>query len=270
MAGIHLIGSEGFVGRAIQRQTGVSNLECWSHHLPTTKNHFDLLDTSTWNDLLNHEPSCVILLAWPGLPNYQSTFHITRNLPACISLVEGLIGRGLQRLVIAGTCYEYGLQNGPLREDQLTNPHNPYAIAKDCLRRTIASLCDSNDISWRWLRIFYPFGQGQNPNSLLPSLQSAIKDGDISFPLSSGRQLRDFIPVDDVAKQLLFLTSHPSAHGVYNGGSGQAISIREFAEQNICHLRSNIKLDIGHYPDRNDEPLAFWADMNKFNSLKNL
>lgn len=263
MTTIHLLGSEGFIGCALQREAGDLQVHCWSHRHSDPDHYFDLLDPSSWQALLKCQPTHAILLSWPGLPNYQEPFHVTRNLPACIELIEQLAAAGLQRLVIAGTCYEYGLQNGPLKEDQLTDPVNCYAIAKDSLRRVIASRYSQQDLQWCWARIFYPFGNGQNPNSLLPSLQRAIDQGDPVFAMSSGRQVRDFVPVDQVAQLLLRLATHPRAQGIYNCGSGHPVSLRELAEERIVGSLSSMSLELGVYPDRIDEPLAFWADATK-------
>jgi nucleoside-diphosphate-sugar epimerase len=264
---IHLVGSEGFIGRALQREAGDLQLHCWSHRHSDPGQRFDLLDPTSWQALLKCQPSHAVLLSWPGLPNYQEPFHVTRNLPACVELIEQLVKAGLQRLVIAGTCYEYGLQNGPLKEDQCTDPVNCYAIAKDSLRRVIASRYPQQDLQWCWARIFYPYGNGQNPKSLLPSLQRAIDQGDPAFAMSSGRQVRDFVPVDQVAKLLLRLSTHPGAQGIYNCGSGRPISLRELAEERITESLASTALRLGVYPDRQDEPLAFWADTSKTNRL---
>ena len=137
MTTIHLVGSEGFIGRAIQREAHAFQLHCWSHRQSDPEHYFDMLNPSSWEALLKFKPTRLILLSWPGLPNYQEKFHVTRNLPACVELLDKLVKVGLKRLVVAGTCYEYGLQNGPLNESQLTNPTNCYAIAKDSLRRVI-------------------------------------------------------------------------------------------------------------------------------------
>lgn len=267
MTTIHLLGSEGFIGQAVQRENGEHVLHCWSHRHADPEHRFDLLNPSTWEALLSRRPTHVLLLSWPGLPNYQQLFHLTQNLPACIDLIEQLIGVGLQRLVVAGTCYEYGLQYGPLNEDQRTDPANSYAIAKDSLRRVVASLCQQQGVQWCWLRIFYPYGPGQNPKSLLPSLLQAIQVGERQFPMGSGRQLRDFIHVQTVAQQLLTLALHPDADGVYNGGSGVARSVLELAEDLVATHGSSIVLKRGVVPDRSDEPLAFWADMQRFLAL---
>ena len=267
MRTIHLLGSQGFIGRAIQREIDSHALHCWSHRYSDSEHYFNLLDSSTWGPLLKQKPTHVILLSWPGLPNYQEPFHITRNMPASVELVEQLILAGLQKLVIAGTCYEYGMNNGSLQENELTSPINCYAIAKDSFRRAISSRLKSEEVKWCWLRIFFPYGEGQNPKSLLPSLHRAIEQRDQVFPMSSGRQLRDFVPVEHIAQQLLLLATHPQAYGVYNGGSGQARSLREFVEARIHELDAQINIKFGVYPDREDEPLAFWADMKRMNAL---
>jgi len=270
MTTIHLLGSEGFIGRALQREAGDLQLHCWSHRHSDPEHHFNLLDSTSWQALLKCQPTHAILLSWPGLPNYQELFHVTRNLPACIELIEQLVAAGLQRLVVAGTCYEYGLQNGPLREDQYADPVNCYAIAKDSLRRVIASRHRQQSLKWCWARIFYPFGQGQNPNSLLPSLLKALESGEKSFPMGSGRQLRDFIDVKEVARQLLFLSNNQDATGIYNMGSGIPRSVLEMVEETAATHGGSIELKRGVYPDRSDEPPAFWAQMDKFQSLQRI
>ena len=270
MSTIHILGSEGFVGRAIQSEARAidQDLYCWSHSQSDSRYNFNILDSSSWVELLKHKPATVVFLSWPGLPNYQASFHLSRNLPASLELVERLINAGMERLVVAGTCYEYGLQNGSLKASQMTDPINSYAIAKDTLRRAIANICDSASVTWSWLRIFYPYGVGQNPNSLLPSLQKAIDEGMSSFPMSSGRQIRDFVSVETLARQFLLLSLHPQAYGIYNGASGYGRSLREIVESRIHELGGKITLEFGAYPDRADEPLAFWADMSRMTALE--
>ena len=268
MTTIHLLGSEGFIGRALQREATDLRLHCWSHSRSEPEFHFDLLDPSSWQSLLNKNPKLVILMCWPGLPNYQELFHVTRNLPACIELIDKLVASGLKRIVVAGTCYEYGLQNGPLKEDQFTDPINCYSIAKDSLRRVIANRYSHQDLQWCWARIFYPYGPGQNPNSLLPSLLKAMETGEEFFPMGSGRQLRDFIDVREVAQQLLTLATSKNAVGVYNIGSGIPRSVFEMAQEYIDSYGGNIRLQRGVYSDRPDEPMAFWACMDKFKALQ--
>jgi dTDP-6-deoxy-L-talose 4-dehydrogenase (NAD+) len=241
-----------------------ANLFFWGRK---EQNIFDLLVPESWEALADARPECVVLLAWPGLPHYQEPYHVTRNLPLSLQLVLKLVDSGIRRIVIAGTCYEYGLKNGQLVEHHATQPVNQYAIAKDCLRKSIEALAAQLRFEYQWLRIFYPFGEGQNPNSFLPSLDRAIERGDHAFEMSSGRQIRDFLPVEDVARHLVVLATHLSASGTYNSGSGVPASLREIAERRIKERASSISLRLGVYPDRWDEPLAFWADMSRMHAL---
>ena len=103
---------------------------------------------------------------------------------------------------------QYGLQNGNLSEDHATDPHNSYAIAKDSLRRLITSRYTKYSLQWVWARIFYPFGCGQNPRCLYPSLINSITNGEEFFVIGSGHYIRDFVHVQDVAHNLLLLATH--------------------------------------------------------------
>jgi Nucleoside-diphosphate-sugar epimerases len=132
---IHLLGSEGFIGCALQREAGDLQLHCWSHRHSDPGHYFDLLDPSSWQALLRCQPTHAILLSWPGLPNYQELFHVTRNFPACVELIEQLAEAGLKRLVVAGTCYEYGWTERPVKRGSV---NGPCELLRHCQRQLAA------------------------------------------------------------------------------------------------------------------------------------
>ncbi len=264
---VNVIGSDGFLGKALQRNSKNINLHCWSHSFKKKKNKFDLFDRNSWENLLNSSPETVLLLSWPGLPNYQNPYHLTKNLPLFIELVEELFKVGCKNIIATGTCYEYGNINGSLDEQQTVEPNNYYAIAKDVLRRSIKFRCEENNVRWVWARIFYPYGIDQNQNSLFPSLLRAIKENKKEFNITSGNQKRDFISANQVALILLTLCINPNAKGIYNCGTGSPTSIFEFVQKIVKDNNSPIKIKRGFYSDRIGEPKAFWANMQKFNSL---
>ena len=262
---IHIIGSNGFIGKALKRSINADKIICWSHQ---SKDYFiDIYEEESWMNLLKLNPKRVILLSWPGLPNYNGTFHVTKNLPQLIKLLELLIINGLKKIVITGTCYEYGLKNGKLSEDISAEPVSQYGIAKNCLMHSLRNLCSSNSVNWCWGRIFYPFGPEQNENSLIPSLIKAINNNDDFFRISSGKQLRDFIHVDEVAKILIFLIENDDMKGIYNIGSGEPKSIIDFVKEIKRERNSSINIITNYYKDRKDEPQEFWADMQKLNKI---
>jgi dTDP-6-deoxy-L-talose 4-dehydrogenase (NAD+) len=55
--------------------------------------------------------------------------------------------------------------------------------------------------------------------------------------------------------------------GVVNLCSGQPISVRKLVEGWIKDNDWSIELNLGHYPYPDYEPMAFWGDRRKLDSL---
>ena len=202
-------------------------------------------------------------LAWGGLPNYSSPHHLEQELPLQRSFLEGLLGAGLPSLTVTGTCLEYGMQSGALREDLPTAPVTAYGRAKDELRAHLEQLHQSRPFNLTWARLFYLHGEGQAPGSLVPQLEAAIARGDATFDMSGGEQLRDYLPVDEAAGYLVDLALNGEDNGVVNVCSGIPVSVRQLAEEVVARHGSSIRLNLGHFPYPDYEPMAFWGDRGK-------
>jgi dTDP-6-deoxy-L-talose 4-dehydrogenase (NAD+) len=209
----------------------------------------------------------VMHLAWPGLPNYESLTHLEQTLPAEIAFLKGLVQAGATHILITGTCFEYGLHQGCLSEMIVPDPVTPYAVAKNTIRIYLENLKKEYPFRLQWARLFYTFGRGQNPKSLLALLDSAIERGDASFNMSGGEQLRDYLPVEKIAEHLVALAEHPTFDGIVNVCSGKPISVRKLVEDHIAKRGIAIKLNLGHYPYPEYEPMAFWGDNSKLMKL---
>lgn len=208
-------------------------------------------------------PDVLIHLAWGGLPNYRSLHHIEQELPAQYRFLATLVKSGLRSLVVAGTCFEYGMQSGPLSEDLPTRPDNPYGFAKDTLHRQLAFLKDRHPFALTWARLFYLYGEGQADTSLLPQLRKAVAQGEKLFNMSGGEQLRDYLSVEVAARDLVSLALAKRDVGPINVCSGRPASIRRLVEGWIHDNGWTIDLKLGYYPYPDYEPLAFWGDARK-------
>ena len=208
-------------------------------------------------------PDVLIHLAWGGLPNYASPHHLDDELPAHRAFLEGLLNGGLGGLSVAGSCLEYGLQSGALSEKMPTAPVTAYGKAKDALRVDLERLHEGRPFNLTWGRIFYLYGDGQAPGSLIPQLEAAIARGDAAFNMSGGEQLRDYLPVETAAGYLADLALNGQDNGIVNVCSGRPISVRELAEGVVAKHASPISLNLGHFPYADYEPMAFWGDRRK-------
>ncbi|MEK7689405.1 MAG: NAD(P)-dependent oxidoreductase, partial [Bdellovibrionota bacterium] len=147
---VAVTGATGFIGKHVLAELGRHAVETVSVVRPSpsksseiprgTVVQFDLHNTPSNAFELMGCPDVLIHLAWDGLPNYKSLHHFETELPAQFRFLKGLIESGLPALLVAGTCFEYGMQSGPLSENMEPRPSNPYGFAKDMLRRQLGHL----------------------------------------------------------------------------------------------------------------------------------
>jgi len=215
------------------------------------------------------EPDMLIHLAWEGLPNYGELFHLDRNLPRNYFFLKNMIENGLKKVVVTGTCFEYGMQSGALKENLETKPNNSYALAKDCLRKFLEQLQKKINFDLKWIRLFYMYGKGQSPNSILSQLEAALERKDKVFNMSGGEQLRDYIPIKKAAEYIVKISIQDKIGGIINCCSGKPISIRKLVENYLAEKNKSVELNLDYYPYLDYEPMAFWGDNTKLKSIIN-
>lgn len=208
-------------------------------------------------------PDVLIHLAWDGLPNYKSLHHFEDELPNQYRFLKKLVKSGLKTLIVAGTCFEYGMQSGSLSEDLQADPTNPYGFAKNSLRCQLEYLQQIQPFNLTWARLFYTYGDGQSEKSLFSQLNQAIDRKENIFNMSGGEQLRDYLPVQEVAKYLVALALTERNNGIVNICSGIPISVRKLIENWIQEKNYSLSLNLGYYSYPDYEPMAFWGDRQK-------
>jgi dTDP-6-deoxy-L-talose 4-dehydrogenase (NAD+) len=209
------------------------------------------------------KPDIVIHLAWEGLPFYKEAYHYEVNLPRHFQFISNLVRNGATDINITGTCFEYGMQEGKLSEDMPTHPDNYYAKAKDELRKHTETLQNSFSFSFKWIRLFYMYGKGQNPKSLLSQLDKALEANEEVFNMSGGEQVRDYLPVTKVADNIVKVALQKVVTGIINCCSGVPITVKELVQNYLKEKNRDIKLNLGFYPYPDYEPMAFWGDNKK-------
>jgi Nucleoside-diphosphate-sugar epimerases len=276
---IIVTGATGFVGRH-----AIAALLARGHEVVAVARNYEKFAAMPWKDMVTvivrdiHADigelegllsgvNILMHLAWPGLPNYKELFHVEETLPADYRFIKAMVEGGVKRVLVTGTCFEYGMQYGPLDESAESRPTNPYGLAKDSLRRFLEALERVHPFVLQWVRLFYMYGPGQNPNSLLAQLDRAIDAGEVIFNMSGGEQLRDYLPVEEVARRLSFLVEHPECRGIVNCCSGRPVSVRRLVEDHIAARKASIRLNLGFYPYTDYEPMAFWGNPGKLSNV---
>jgi GDP-L-fucose synthase len=244
---IYVSGHRGMVGSAIVRRLqalGYRNL------LTRTHSELNLLDQSSVNAFLEKEKPDYIFLAAARVGGIQAnnTYRaefIYQNLMIAANLIHAAYQAGVQHLLFLGSSCIYPRDcPQPIKEEYLLTgllekTNEPYAIAK------IAGikLCESYNQQYgtAYVSVMPANLYGPNDNydlynsHVLPALirktHEAKVQGDTNLVVwGSGKTLREFLYVDDIADACVFLMERGTKEGLYNIGSGTEITIRELAE----------------------------------------
>lgn len=281
MKKVLITGSTGFVGDHVVQSLLDRDLELIATSTDEEKagkrDWFDRVRYITFDfDAINNEtdyfnffgrPDIMVHLAWEGLPQYRENFHLEINFPRHLQLLQNMIKGGLRSLTVTGTCFEYGMQEGLLNEEMETFPGNPYGLAKDRLRRELDKITAAEGVDFKWVRLFYMYGKGQNPKSLLSQLENAVMEGKEVFNMSGGEQVRDYMPVEEVASAIASIALQEKVSGIINCCSGNPVKIKEFVSEYLNKKQWKIDLNLGYYPYPDYEPMRFWGDNSKLKKI---
>lgn len=143
-----------------------------------------------------------------------------------LALARHFIEAGGQRIVGCGTCFEYDWRQGVCVEE-LTPiaPSTLYGSAKHAYHVALEGFARAGKFSLAWARPFFIYGEDENPTRLVASVAHALLEGRPA-ETSHGRQIRDYLHIDDVAEGLAALALSDAA-GAYNIASGQAITLKD-------------------------------------------
>ena len=176
-------------------------------------------------------PEVVIHLAAktsvPVSQQYPAWFMDTNNLGTLRVLAAAR--QWGARVVFASSAAVYGPLEGPDRssvEDDPTRPNNIYGVTK----LTGEGLCASfPDVATAVFRFFNVYGPRQRADhtyaSVIPKFHEALLRGQPLTVHGDGRQVRDFVYVEDVARIVAAAAITFTQHGPVNVASGNAITI---------------------------------------------
>jgi len=212
-----------------------------------------------------------IHLAWMDTNDWNSSVHQNINKQLSEYLVKRLCSGGVEHVIVAGTCLEYGISGGNLTENLPAKPKNEYALAKHALYKSIRIMANQYGFKLSWLRLFYIFGGDQPPNTIYGSMMEKIIRGESTFDMSSGQQIRDYLHIDSVCQMILAIVLSRKGLDVVNICSGQGFTLEKHVRSWLKDINPevNLSLNLGALPDRKDEPFHLCGSSYKFDSLLN-
>lgn len=242
---LFVTGGTGFVGSHFLQQALAAGHDVIAQRRPGSRPRLQLTRDPVWVDreldqvfeaeLAGCDAFVHLASHTPNPPYAPLDECIYWNVFATTRLLMQAAAQGVGDVLVAGTCFEYGLAAEgqdfvhPATE---MRPSLTYPISKAAATNACMGLARHLGLRLQVLRIFQVFGEGEAATRFWPSLRSAALEGR-DFAMSAGVQVRDFIEVSEVAKQFLsaldFNGVTPGKPQLRNVGTGNPQTLLEFA-----------------------------------------
>lgn len=281
-AKIYIAGHRGLVGSAIVRRlqsAGYNNLITRTHH------ELDLMRQADVEEFFAKEKPDYVFMAAAKVGgiqanNVQRADFIYDNLQIQNNVIYNAYTSGVKKLLFLGSsCIYPKLAPQPLKEEYLlTGPleetNEPYAIAKIAGIKLCESLNRQYGTSYISVMPTNLYGQGDNfdleTSHAMPALIRKMIEAKESRAQSvvvwgSGKPLREWLYVDDLADAIVFLMNEYEGTEIFNIGTGKDISIADLAGliKKVVGYEGEIVYDSSK-PDGTPQKLL---DVSKINAL---
>jgi ADP-L-glycero-D-manno-heptose 6-epimerase len=187
-------------------------------------------------------------------------------------------------LIYASSAATYGGGEFGYKDDHelvlRLQPLNPYGISKNefdkwALRQdpTVTGACPPK---WAGLKFFNVYGpneyhKGRMASVIFHAFNQIKATGKVKLfrshrpDFEDGKQLRDFIYVEDVAKVCYWLLNHQVNPGLYNLGTGEARTFEDLAKATFSAMGKKAEIDFIDIPEDIREKYQYFteADMKK-------
>lgn len=196
----------------------------------------------------------------PQKADWATLFRV--NVTESLDLWLRAADAGIRHFLICGSCFEYGRAGERcdfIPPDAPLEPSSAYGASKAAATMAAVALARARNLSLTVARPFHTYGEGQHGENFWPSLRRAALAGD-DFPMTAGEQVRDFLPVEEVAAAFIRLLDSPPPTGhprLCNIGSGRPVTLRAFAERWWSQWKATGKLKPGVIPYSSTEVMRY-------------
>ena len=200
----------------------------------------DLNNSIKLENIFNEiKPEYLIHLAWDTKKGYLDSDYNFDFISSSINMLKSFAKNGGKKSLFIGTCFEYKFKDTPLKENDELNPNTIYAKSKNYLREISEMYCNKHGIDFCWGRVFYTYGNNENPNRLFPYIIHSLKNNKI-VSINYSHLKKDYMFAGDIARAISMIIDS-NVNGIINLCSGNALSLGYIASL-IANCMNKIEL----------------------------
>jgi len=185
------------------------------------------------------------------------------NVMGTVNLLKHIEGSAVKKFIYASSMATYGdSMYLPIDEKHPLDPTSPYGISKLASEKYVQCFCKQHGIDPVILRYFNTYGPRQTLTPYVGVItifiQKLLREEDLPI-FGDGRQVRDFISVDDVAEATLLAMDYAGPINTFNVGSGTGTDINSLAQILKEAMKKSTKIE--YLPKQPGEPTDSIADI---------
>ncbi len=195
----------------------------------------------------------------------QPEKYFENNFMNGIVLLEAMRRAGVKKIIYSSSGAGYGQPQNPyVKETTPTEPINPYGASKLAFEHALSAYCNSfglESVSLRYTNVYGPRDEQKSSTRAISRwIRSAIK-GEPLILYWAGKQTRDYVYVEDIARANLLAAERGRGLKVYNVGSGEGIIMKDIVKKLEYLFGRKLKTkDLG---ERKGDPSIVIADISK-------
>ena len=213
-----------------------------------------------------------------AIVNFAAETHVDRSILGATDfgrteffgtqvLLEHVRAAGL-RFVQVSTDEVYGdlAEGGSAREDDPIRPSSPYSVAKAAGDLHVPAYVRTFGVNASITRGSNTYGPNQYPEKLIPLFTTNALDGEPLPLYGDGRQVRDWLHVEDHCSGIELVLRAGEPGEIYNVGGGEEVENRLVAER-IVELTGADPALLRSVADRPGHDRRYSLDSGKLRSL---
>ncbi|MBG0827860.1 dTDP-glucose 4,6-dehydratase [Planomonospora sp. ID67723] len=192
---------------------------------------------------------------------------VTANVLGTQRLLQAALEAGVRTFVQVSTDEVYGsIAEGSWDESQPLLPNSPYAAAKASGDLFCRAYARTHGLDVRITRCSNNYGPYQYPEKVIPLFVTNLIDGRRVPLYGDGRNVREWLHVDDHCRGIQLVLEKGCPGEVYNIGGGVELTNSELTERLLALLGAGWDMVV-RVPDRLGHDLRYSVDSSKIRSI---